>query len=120
MQGESQAVSVRLAELLVAMLGTEISIREEIRKKQRDTLSKVDVCFASQLFDLLEEVTDLAEYTASVGVRREGRLKPILHAACWERIRYQLGQHLSLAVEETTTKLDTITQMRSPPKLHQF
>jgi hypothetical protein len=125
LQGEPITACIRLAELLVAILGIEVSIRDEVRRNQCDsTITQVDVCLAHQIFDLLEDVTDVSDHTDSYTGRREGRLKSILHSECWKQIRIQLKYHISMAAHETATNqvsMDRTTMgARSPPKLLQF
>lgn len=97
---EFMSSTVRLAELLSSLLGTEISIGEEIRKKQTPSQFHLDVVLANQLLDLFGDLSDFGEYVeySSGEIQRDGRLKKILTSKGWNTVRNQLGDFLSLAV----------------------
>lgn len=102
------SLTVRLAELTSALLGTEFSIREEARISQPHSIHlEPDVLLARQILDLFEDPTDFSVPPANLDIplrRREGRLKILLNLTAWKSMRSQLSFYLRVAVEELNAK----------------
>lgn len=102
----------RLAELLSAFVGLELSIYQE--NNSRPDFSAIDANskqLADQVLDLFGEASEFGPSPSAVDVvgntsgRREGKLRPLLSKETWDGVRRQLRFYLDLAVAELTAKL---------------
>jgi hypothetical protein len=104
------AIVGRLAELLSAFVGLELSISLENSSHQH--LSATDANtkhLADQLLDLFGDVSEFGvtatDVNGSASGHREGRLQRILNKESWNGVRCQIHSYLDVAVAELREKV---------------
>jgi hypothetical protein len=98
----------RLAELVTAFVGMELSIHHEIGSQHSTSKPDADKIIAAQLLDLYGETSEFgvraAESFSDPTARRNGRLKEVVCDSVWEAIRRQLWNELDRATNDIEAK----------------
>lgn len=107
-RGGVGTVVSRLAELVTAFVGTELSIHQEIGSQHSTSKPDADKILAAQLLDLFGETSEfgvgVAESFSDPTARRYGRLKEVVCGSVWEAIRRQLRNELERATNDIQAK----------------
>jgi hypothetical protein len=110
--GRPSFVVTRLAELVSAFLGTEVSIhRQESSSVDRDLDSSSSSSLRTLALQLLDLFGDEAEFnelfagTGSLPIQRKGRLEAVVSGDTWDIVRSQLGKELRMATEQLKAKV---------------
>jgi hypothetical protein len=107
-RGGAGTVVSRLAELVTAFVGMELSIHREIGSQHSASKPDADKIIAAQLLDLFGETSEFgvraAESFSDPTARRHGRLKEVVCDSVWEAIRQQLCNELDRATNDIEAK----------------
>jgi hypothetical protein len=107
-RGGTGMVVSRLAELVTAFVGMELSIHHEIGSQHSMSKPDADKIVAAQLLDLFGETSEFgvraAESFSDPTARRHGRLKEVVCDSVWEAIRRQLWNELDRATNDIEAK----------------
>jgi hypothetical protein len=106
-----QPSTSRLAEVLSALLGVEISLHNESKSHRVRRQPEASNMLGAQFLDLYGEEPELGlnqfgidDDAPSFALRREGRLKMILAKGAWDAIRQQLHDEMRQASMEIEAK----------------
>jgi hypothetical protein len=107
-RGGAGMVVSRLAELVTAFVGMELSIHHENGSQYSASKPDADKIIAAQLLDLFGETSEFgvraAESFSDPTARRHGRLKEVVCDSVWEAIRQQLWNELDRATNDIEAK----------------